>query len=331
VHAVPHAPQLFSSFVRSTQVPLQSVRPVGQVQVPAWHILPPEHLLPHAPQLSLSVWRLTQTPGQQLSPVGQAQQVPAMHGSPAGHLLPQAPQWLGSVFRFTHWPEQSVSPETHEQVPFWQVSPLAVSHLTPQAPQWSLLDRRSVQRQLPQLAPQLVRGVAQEQQLPLLQGSPGPQSHPHAPQLCGSLAVLTQIPPQSVWPAGQTHLPATHSLPPVQALPHFPQCWLLDWRSKIPPAQLAMPGGSTQSVAHPPSMQQEPGKLQPLPQAPQLSGSVDVSTHLPAQYVRPAGHPRSTLASATSPSSATGRPEPQAPKAISTTARVPRMTPPGVL
>jgi len=76
VQIVPQAPQLsLLSFV-STQSPLQSVRPAGHLQTPAWQVEPPLHTLPHVPQSRLFVCRLTQVPLQLVSVVSVHLQVP---------------------------------------------------------------------------------------------------------------------------------------------------------------------------------------------------------------------------------------------------------------
>jgi hypothetical protein len=65
---------------------------------------------------------------------------------------------------------------------------------------------------------------------------------PQVPQFCGSFAVLTQVPLQSVMLAPlHSHVPLLQLKPFVvsQALSHWPQCLLLDWRSKQPPLQLS--------------------------------------------------------------------------------------------
>jgi hypothetical protein len=58
---VPQAPQFVPLVVRSTQVPAQSVRPVGQPEHwPATHAAPPVQAVPQAPQFCESVCRFTQ-------------------------------------------------------------------------------------------------------------------------------------------------------------------------------------------------------------------------------------------------------------------------------
>ena len=49
------------------------------------------------------------------------------------------------------------------------------------------------------------------------------QTLPHIPQFAASVAVATQRPPHTVWPAGHTHAPAVHVWPVAQTFPHRPQ------------------------------------------------------------------------------------------------------------
>ncbi len=49
------------------------------------------------------------------------------------------------------------------------------------------------------------------------------QAVPQAPQCAALVAVSTQAPLQRVCPAGHTHMPIEHVVPPVQALPQAPQ------------------------------------------------------------------------------------------------------------
>lgn len=74
-HAVPQAPQLASSLVRSTQVPPQQVSDAPQtepphVHVPPTHVSPLAQAFPQVPQLAESVWISTQTPEQSTPPPG---------------------------------------------------------------------------------------------------------------------------------------------------------------------------------------------------------------------------------------------------------------------
>jgi hypothetical protein len=126
---------------------------------------------------------------------------------------------------------------------------------------------------------------------PFVQDLPAPHTLPQAPQLSGEPLVSTQVPqvpPHSVLPTGQTHVPAEQVVPFGQALPHAPQF-------------KALILVSTQAVPHLVSVPQEAVLEQPLgvqswptvhltPQPWQLLGSVESSTQLPAQLVRPAPH-----------------------------------------
>jgi hypothetical protein len=58
--AAPQAPQLASSWVRSTHAPPHEVWPWGHAQAPPAQTSVAAHAWPQAPQLSGSVWRSTQ-------------------------------------------------------------------------------------------------------------------------------------------------------------------------------------------------------------------------------------------------------------------------------
>jgi len=132
---LPQAPQLLTSVLRLTQVPLQAVWPEGHwlKHWPAWQEVPDAHTLLHAPQLLLSLVRFTQLPVQLVWPVPQVtRHCPPEHAVPEGHCPPQAPQLLLSLLRFTQLPEQMVWPVGQEvvQMPFTQALPEG------QAPRW---------------------------------------------------------------------------------------------------------------------------------------------------------------------------------------------------
>jgi hypothetical protein len=116
--AFPQVPQLARSFVRSRQLPLQSVRPDGQeggAQVPPAHTSPAPQAFPQVPQFALSAWVLAQ---KEVAPLPHftsgaaqvAEQTPASHDFPAGQTVPQAPQFSWSSCRFTQVPPQGVEP-----------------------------------------------------------------------------------------------------------------------------------------------------------------------------------------------------------------------------
>jgi hypothetical protein len=60
-------------------------------------------------------------------------------------------------------------------------------------------------------------------QTPALHTWPAAQALPHAPQFITSLAVLTQVPAQALWPGGHTQAPALQRPPPPQREPQAPQ------------------------------------------------------------------------------------------------------------
>lgn len=67
--ARPHMPQLLASVWVVTQVPLQSVCPLGHMramQVPAVQVCPAAQALPQAPQLAPSVWVFTHCPAHEV-------------------------------------------------------------------------------------------------------------------------------------------------------------------------------------------------------------------------------------------------------------------------
>ena len=84
-------PQWVASLVRSAQVPLQFVLPVGQTQVELVQIIPPEHTVVQVPQCEPSVLGSTHAPLQVMVPLLQTQ-VPPVQSSPEVHALPHDPQ-----------------------------------------------------------------------------------------------------------------------------------------------------------------------------------------------------------------------------------------------
>jgi hypothetical protein len=117
-HAMPQAPQLFTSFLRSAQyvaVPVDghAVSIAGQLSAHRddEHSIPGPHATPHAPQFTGSRCTSTHDPPQSVSPVGQlVAQWPAVHAWPGPHAVPHAPQFAGSRCTSTHDPPQSISP-----------------------------------------------------------------------------------------------------------------------------------------------------------------------------------------------------------------------------
>jgi hypothetical protein len=128
---------------------------------------------------------------------------------------------------------------------------------------------------------------------PPMQAAPDAQAFPHEPQLFGSLAVSTQLPPtppspeamQSVEPPRQVtpHLPIEHTWPVGQTFPQVPQLFgSLAVSTQV--ALLPVPHSMEpprQVTPHLPVEQTWPVG-QTFPQAPQLFGSLAVWTQLPA-------------------------------------------------
>jgi hypothetical protein len=125
-HAVPHAPQLFTSLVVSTSQPseamaLQSANPVSHVNphAPIAHVAVPcatvEQTAPQPPQFETLACVSTQPPPQLAIPDGHAMvhPVPPHTGMAAGQTTPQAPQLFGSLVGV----EQSLLPAVHSRKP----------------------------------------------------------------------------------------------------------------------------------------------------------------------------------------------------------------------
>jgi hypothetical protein len=124
-HCFPHCPQLPASELVLTQAPPHAVVPLAQTHCPpaqCW-LLP--HFCPQPPQLFGSLLVLTQMPLQSDWPIGQPQWPPAQPWPPL-HAWPQPPQFCESVCRFTQLPPQAVNGAGHSstQAPWWHWSPL---------------------------------------------------------------------------------------------------------------------------------------------------------------------------------------------------------------
>jgi hypothetical protein len=173
MQARPQAPQFARSVLRVTQLPAQSVCPVG-------------HVVTHAPE--------TQT-------------------CPETQTRPQAPQFAGSRPVDTHTAPQAVCPDGHEtsQRPALHTCPDA--HALPQAPQFARSVRVSTQARAGPSPHSVSTVAQRRVHAPMEHTSPGAQAVPHAPQLPLSVAVVTQRPSQTVCPAGHEvlHMPPTHA------------------------------------------------------------------------------------------------------------------------
>ena len=101
---------------------------------------------------------------------------------------------------------------------------------------------------------------------------PPPHEWPHAPQLLGSVAVLTQVPLQSSGAlAGQAHAPLMHEAPVAHFAPHAPQLLVSFARFAQTEPQLTSLVGQVQM----PALHVEPVG-QTLPHLPQLFASLVV-------------------------------------------------------
>jgi len=98
LQTVPQVPQLLLSLAVVTQLPLQKVRPEGQVHMPLVQLRPPEHTVPQVPQLLLSLAVVRQVPLQSVCPLGQLH-TPFWQLRPPVHAVPQpvVPQKAASV------------------------------------------------------------------------------------------------------------------------------------------------------------------------------------------------------------------------------------------
>jgi hypothetical protein len=110
------------------------------------------------------------------------------------------------------------------------------------------------------------------------------QARLHIPQCVPLVCRSKHVPPQSVWPLGQVHMPLEQTRPPVQRLPQELQLALSVWVLTHDVPQAVWPAGHER-------MQLPPWQMRPaahaLPQVPQLARSVAVFTQLPLQLLWP--------------------------------------------
>jgi hypothetical protein len=105
---------------------------------------------------------------------------------------------------------------------------------------------------------------------------------PQAPQWRTSVSRSTQMPPQRVWPAGQSQRPAWHVVPPEQVTPQAPQFMLSIVASTQAAPHFMRPVAHIAAQAL--TLHTWP-MGHALPQAPQFAGSLETSTHAPLQAV----------------------------------------------
>ena len=127
-------------------------------------------------------------------------------------------------------------------------------------------------------------GQALPMQRPFWQVSPPRHTLPQDPQLAESVVVSTHAPLQSVWPAGQSHVPLVHE-PLAHAWPHAPQLFGSVVVSTHAPLQSVCPIGQEQMPSS-----HHCGSGHTLPHEPQFLRSSERKTHSPLQCAIPAGH-----------------------------------------
>jgi hypothetical protein len=269
----PQPPQLFASVARTLvshpldATPSQLPKPVAQAptaHAPATHAcvetLVSAQAAPQPPQLLGSVAVATQLPLHAESPAPQvAVHAPAEQTWPAPHALPHAPQLALSVLTLRSQPSAAVTLQSRNpepQVPSAQVpaahvaAALAKAHRTPQPPQlFTSVARTLVSHPFAAIPSQLPKPAAHTPtaQAPAthacVETLVSAQAAPQPPQLLGSVAVATQLPPQVESPAPQVavHMPAEQTWPAAHALPHAPQLRRSLERSRQNPPQFVVP------------------------------------------------------------------------------------------
>jgi hypothetical protein len=160
---------------------------------------------------------------------------------------------------------------------------IPASQTLPQLPQFFL--STLVFAQLPRPAstsPHIVNPPGQPH-TEFMQMSPAPQVFPHAPQFAGLFVVLVQTGgmPHNVVFIGHVQMPALHTVPPVQAIPHPPQLFGSVFVSMHAPVQFVVPAGQVVVQV----IEQTCIEVHIVPHPPQFCGSVVVSTQTPPQSV----------------------------------------------
>jgi hypothetical protein len=197
-HAMPHAPQLFGSWVVSTQPFGQLVSPIPQTQAvtggapKVWHIAPAPHTTPHEPQLELSLVRSTQAPPQVVGLSGGQPQTPEVQTPLTRQAMPHWPQSEELFERLWQPSGQVTVPEGQVQAGGIPVQTAPGAHFVPHAPQLAGSVMTSVQTELHWSG--LAAGHAHA---PLLHVAPWAHGIPHPPQLfvsvVGSMHVVEPL------------------------------------------------------------------------------------------------------------------------------------------
>ena len=98
-----------------TQLPPQSLLPLGHTQRPALHSLPAPQLMPQPPQFCVSVEANVHLPAQSRAPTGHTHK-PLLQLLPPAQALPQAPQLSVSLL-LTQRPLQASVPGGQAHLP----------------------------------------------------------------------------------------------------------------------------------------------------------------------------------------------------------------------
>ena len=126
-----HPPHDVTSDSLMHAAPPQLTCPLGQAQLPFWHVFPPVHTFPHDPQLLPSVCSLTHAPLQfvydgprkppplQLMPHDVPLHV-ALPFAGTGHAVHDVPHGVAGALLATHDPPQLCLPEA-QHPPVWHV------------------------------------------------------------------------------------------------------------------------------------------------------------------------------------------------------------------
>jgi len=120
-------PQLNSSLLTSTQVPLQKVRPAGHKHFPLRQSFPRGQVFPHEPQLRESKLVSVHVPLHSSRPT-RHEQFPLTQAVPAGQAFPHEPQFSRSTLVSVQVPLQRI-------VPTGQVGLLGATAEAPLIPQ----------------------------------------------------------------------------------------------------------------------------------------------------------------------------------------------------
>lgn len=249
-------------------------------------VSPTPQTTPQAPQLFSSSATVVQAPAQLVSVP--PQHTPLSHCWPRPHGVQEGPQFPGSVLVLVQPLGQVFgNVDGHEQAPFVQTP--FVPQLLPQVPQFA-----SSSAKLAQIPLQSVVGATQSgSQTPELQSSPLAHALPQVPQFAASVWKFTQVLPHADVPPVQVsrHWPPVHTRngpSASQSLPHAPQLSLLVLVlvQVVPPQSRS---GSVQMSSQLPALHVSVVALHTVVQLPQWASSDVRSKQVPLHSVWPLG------------------------------------------